>query len=562
MERTANAEVLSKVLYPEDNNYEGKSLRIKQQYFFISASVQSILRKEMENYGTVDNLSKHYVFQINDTHPTMVIPELMRLLMDEYDMNWDQAWNITSHTVAFTNHTIMAEAMERWPEELIKKNMPRVFQIIVEINRRFCDRLSQVFYGDWERITRMSIFGNGEIRMANLAIAGSFSVNGVSALHSQILKDDTFNDYYLDTPEKFTNVTNGITYRRWLGQGNPGLTKLITNTIGDGFLRNPDELEKLMAYRNDDAFLEEFRKIKRENKVRLAKFIQEQNGIVLDPDSIFDVQAKRLHEYKRQLLNVMHILRQYYSLKQNPDQDFVPKTYLFGAKAAPGYSRAKDIIRLIHAVGDMINNDPQVNDKLKVVFIQDYKVTVAEILMPAAELSEQISTAGREASGTGNMKFMLNGAITIGTYDGANIEIHDKVGDDNFFLFGLRTAEVNQMIRHGYNSMQFYQNDRYIRQVVDAINNGIGSYHKEVKFPEIAASLLYSNYGNIADPYLLLADFEDYCRAQDLSSETYKDQKKWNQMAMTNTAMSGMFAADRSVLEYDERIWHLTHMAR
>ncbi len=562
MERTANAEVLSKVLYPEDNNYEGKSLRIKQQYFFISASVQSVLNKEMETYGTVANLDKHYVFHINDTHPTMVIPELMRLLMDQYDMNWEEAWEITSHTVAFTNHTIMAEALERWPEELIRRNMPRIFQIICEINRRFCDHLGEVFNGDWDRVSRMSIFGNGEIRMANLAIAGSFSINGVSELHSQILKDDTFNDFYLDTPEKFTNVTNGITYRRWLGQGNPGLTKLITETIGDGFLRNPNELEKLMDYTNDAAFLEQFDKIKHENKVRLAKFIQEENGIILDPNSIFDVQAKRLHEYKRQLLNVMHILRQYYDLKANPNPNFVPKTYLFGAKAAPGYSRAKDIIRLIHAVADMINNDPAVKDQMKVVFIQDYKVTVAEILMPAAELSEQISTAGREASGTGNMKFMLNGAITIGTYDGANIEIHDKVGDDNFFLFGLRKDQVNEMLKHGYNSMQYFQNNRWINQVVTAIQSGIGSHHKEIAFPEIANSLLYNSYGNVADPYLLLADFEDYCRAQDLSSETYLDRQKWNRMGLVNTAMSGMFAADRSVLEYDERIWHLTHMDR
>jgi len=560
MERQANAEVLSKVLYPEDNNYEGKSLRIKQQYFFISASVQSILRKEMKRYGTLKHLNDHYVFQINDTHPAMVIPELMRLLMDENGMSWEDAWDITTKTVAFTNHTIMVEALERWPEELIRKNMPRIYQIICEINRRFCEHLWTVFPGDWDRINRMTIVGNGQIRMANLSIAGSFSVNGVSELHSQILKDDTFHDFYLDTPEKFRNVTNGITYRRWLGQSNPGLTRLITESIGDSFLKNPNDLEKLMPYTEDKAFLEQFRQIKHDNKVRLAKFIQEQSGIIVNPDSMFDAQAKRLHEYKRQLLNVMHILRSYFEIKDNPQMDVVPRTYLFGAKAAPGYSRAKDIIRLIHAVADMVNNDPDIGDKMKVVFIQDYKVTVAEILMPAAELSEQISTAGREASGTGNMKFMLNGAITIGTYDGANIEIHDKVGDDNFFLFGMKTNQVNNLLRHGYNAMQYYTNNMWINRIVNAIRSGVGRPGHEIGFPDIANSLLFNNMGNVADPYLLLADFEDYCRVQNIASETYLDPMKWNRMGLVNTAMSGMFAADRSVLEYDERIWHLTHL--
>ncbi len=562
MEQAVRAEVLSKVLYPEDNSYEGKSLRIKQQYFFVSASVQSILRKEMAQYGTLDHLASHYAFQINDTHPAMVIPELMRLLMDEYNYTWDDAWEISSHTVAYTNHTIMVEALERWPEDLIRTILPRIYQIICEINRRLMDHLWQVFPGDWYRVNKMAIISGGEVRMFNLSIAGSFSINGVSELHSQILKDDCFHDFYLDTPEKFNNVTNGITYRRWLGQGNPGLTKLITETIGDGFLRNPNELDKLTPYAEDKAFQEEFRKIKHQNKERLAAFIKEQSGIVIDPDSIFDVQAKRLHEYKRQLLNVLHILRAYYELKDNPNLDVVPRTYLFGAKAAPGYSRAKDIIRLIHAVADMINNDPEVSDKLKVVFIQDYKVTVAEILMPAAEVSEQISTAGREASGTGNMKFMLNGAITIGTYDGANIEIYDRVGDDNFFLFGMKTDQVNNLLRHGYNAMQYYTNNQWITRVVNAIRSGVGRPGHEVAFPDIANSLLFNSTGNVADPYLVLADFEDYCRAQNHSAKVYRDQSRWNRMAIMNTAKSGDFAADRSVLQYDERIWHLTHLSR
>lgn len=562
MAESANAEVLSKVLYPEDNNYEGKSLRIKQQYFFISASVQSIFKKHLAKYGTLTSLPNKIVIQINDTHPAMVIPEMMRILMDDYHMGWDEAWDITTHTVAYTNHTVMVEALERWPEDLIKKIVPRVYQIIMEINQRFCEHLWNVFPGDWDRISKMAIVANSEVRMAHLAIVGSFNVNGVSELHSQILKDDCFHDFYIDAPQKFNNVTNGITYRRWLGQGNPGLTRLITKTIGDKFLQNPNELEKLARYADDPAFLEEFDQVKRQNKVRLSNYIQKENGIQIDPDSLFDVQAKRLHEYKRQLLNVMHILRMYYSLKDDPSQEVVPRTFLFGAKAAPGYSRAKDIIRLINAVADMVNNDPEVNQKMKVVFIQDYRVSVAEILMPAANLSEQISTAGREASGTGNMKFMLNGAVTIGTYDGANIEIYQHVGAENFFLFGMKTEQVNDLVRHGYNAMQYYQNDPWVRRIVSAMNTGIGRPGSEIAFPSIANSLIFNSTGNIADPYLVLADFEDYCRAQREASSTYLNKTAWTRMAVLNTANAGDFAADRSVLQYDERIWHLTHLKK
>ena len=562
MEQKAMAEVLSKVLYPEDNNYEGKSLRLKQQYFFVSASVQNIINKHMKQYGTLATLPDHIVIQINDTHPAMVIPELMRIMMDEYGMSWEEAWNITNRTVAYTNHTVMVEALERWPEEMIKRIVPRIYQIICEINRRFCEHLWTIFPGDWQKISKLAIVANNEIRMAHLSIAGSFSVNGVSELHSQILKDDCFHDFYLDTPEKFRNVTNGIAYRRWLGQGNPLLTQLIKDCIGDGFMMNPWELEKFAQFADDKTVLTKFDEIKKANKIRLAKFIEKENGIVLNPDSIFDVQAKRLHEYKRQLLNVLHILRMYFEYKDNPNMDYVPRTFLFGAKAAPGYSRAKQIIRLIHAVADMVNNDPAVNDKMKVVFIQDYKVTVAEILMPAANLSEQISTAGREASGTGNMKFMINGAITIGTLDGANVEICEQVGKENMFLFGMLTEEVNTLLRHGYNAMQFYQNNSWINRVVSAIQNGVGRPGHEIAFPDIANSLLFNNTGNVADPYLVLADFEDYCRAQREADRVFRNKDEWNKKAVINVAQAGIFAADRSVLDYDERIWHLTHLDR
>ena len=562
MEQNAMAEVLSKVLYPEDNNYEGKSLRIKQQYFFVSASIQNIINKHMKTYGTLASLPDHIVIQINDTHPAMVIPELMRIMMDDYGLSWETAWDITNRTVAYTNHTVMVEALERWPEDLIKKIVPRIYQIILEINRRFCEHLWQVFPGDWQKISKMAIVANGEIRMAHLSIAGSFSVNGVSELHSQILKDDCFHDFYIDAPEKFRNVTNGIAYRRWLGQGNPLLTNLIKECIGDGFMTNPNDLEKFEKFAKDPTVLTKFDEVKKANKIRLAQFIEKENGIIVDPDSIFDAQAKRLHEYKRQLLNVLHILRMYYEYKDNPNMDYVPRTFLFGAKAAPGYSRAKQIIRLIHAVADMVNNDPAVNDKMKVVFIQDYKVTVAEILMPAANLSEQISTAGREASGTGNMKFMLNGAVTIGTLDGANVEIYEKVGKDNIFLFGLLTEEVNSLLRHGYNAMQYYQNNSWINRVVSAIQTGIGRPGHEIAFPDIANALLFNSAGNVADPYLVLADFEDYCRAQREADQVFRDKNAWNQKAIVNVSKAGIFAADRSVLDYDERIWHLTHLDR
>ncbi len=556
-ESQAMAEVISKILYPEDKHWEGKSLRLKQQYFFVSASVQEIIRKHMARYGRLDNLPEHVVIQINDTHPAMVVPEMMRIMLDENGLTWDAAWNITCRTVAYTNHTVMSEALERWPESLFKQILPRLHQIVLEINRRFCDDLWNYYPGDWDKIASMAIVAYDEVRMANLSIAGSFSVNGVSALHSQILKDDVFHDFYMVTPEKFQNVTNGIAYRRWVGQSNEGLTQLLTKYIGADFLKDATKLANFRPYAEDPAVRAEFAKVKRANKERLAAYIKEHNGIEVDCSSIFDVQAKRLHEYKRQMLNIMHIMRMYYEIKDQPDLDVVPRTFIFGAKAAPGYYAAKQIIRMIHSVADMVNNDPQVSKKMKVVFLEDYKVTVAEILMPAADLSEQISIAGREASGTGNMKFMMNGALTIGTMDGANVEIYEAVGEENMFLFGLRTPEVRNLQASGYNPLSYYQNDPWISRILNAMQQGIGSDGNTVSYPDIVNSLIIGQGPGTADPYMVLADFEDYCRAHRDADALYRDQEEWNRRAMINVSNSGIFAADRSIQDYSDRIWHL-----
>ena len=495
------AEVISKILYPEDKHWEGKSLRLKQQYFFVSASIQEIIRKHMARYGRLDNLPDHVVIQINDTHPAMVIPEMMRIMLDENGLTWDAAWNITCRTVAYTNHTVMSEALERWPESLFKQILPRLHQIVLEINRRFCDDLWHYYPGDWDKIAAMAIVAYDEVRMANLSIAGSFSVNGVSALHSQILRDDVFRDFYNVAPEKFQNVTNGIAYRRWVGQGNPGLTALLTKYIGEDFLKDASQLANFRPYAEDPAVRAEFAQVKRANKERLAAYIKEHNGIDVDINSIFDVQAKRLHEYKRQMLNIMHILRLYFEIKDNPDKDMVPRTFIFGAKAAPGYYAAKQIIRLIHSIADMVNTDPIISKKMKIVFLEDYKVTIAEMLMPAADLSEQISVAGREASGTGNMKFMMNGALTIGTMDGANVEIYEAVGEENMFLFGLRTPEVKALKDSGYNPLTYYQNDPWISRILNAMQQGIGrSGGSSVAYPDIVNSLIVGNGPGTADP--------------------------------------------------------------
>ena len=560
IEEQAMAEVISKVLYPEDKHREGKSLRLKQEYFFVSASIQGIVNKHMKTYGRLDNLPDRVVIQINDTHPALVVPELMRVMMDQHGLTWDAAWDITTRTVAYTNHTVMSEALERWPEQLLQEVLPRIYQIIVEINRRFCDRLWDYYPNDWNKIASMAVLAYNEVRMANLSIVGAFSVNGVSALHSQILKDDCFKDFYHVDPQKFTNVTNGIAYRRWLGQANEPLTQLIIDKIGNGFLKDPAALGEFRKYADDKDVQTEFDQVKRQNKERLAKYIKEKNGIIVDPDSLFDVQAKRLHEYKRQLLNVLHIIRMYYEYKENPNLDRVPRTFIFGAKAAPGYYAAKQIIRLIHAVADMVNNDPVTKDHMKVVFLEDYKVSIAEKLMPAANLSEQISIAGREASGTGNMKFMLNGALTIGTMDGANVEICEAVGEENMFIFGMSKDEVRQKQQEGYFPMRYYQENMWIARIINAIQHGFGlPGGRVVSFPDITNGLILGTNGK-ADPFMVLADFEDYCRAQRVADQEFRDKSLWNKKAIINVAESHIFAADRSVQDYNDRIWHLTKL--
>ena len=449
MEQKAMAESITQILYPGDNHAEGKSLRLNQQYFLVSATIQDILRRHFMNNGTLENLPEYVTLHLNDTHPVLAVPELMRIIMDDYGYGWDETWDIVSKTIAYTNHTVMREALECWGEDMFRNKLPRIYQIVAELNRRYCEELHAKNI-DGYQVGRMAIINDGVVKMANLAVMASYKVNGVSALHSQILKDTVFNDYYKVTPEKFTNVTNGIAHRRWLNQSNPELSALITELIGGGFRADASELTKLLKYKDDSAVLEKLDKIKYNNKVAMAKYIKEHNGVIVDPNSIFDVQVKRLHEYKRQLLNALHILTQWQYLRENPDEEFTPKTYIFGAKAAPGYYFAKEIIQFIVKMAEQINSDPRVNDKLKVVYLEDYRVTVAEKLMPASEISEQISLAGTEASGTGNMKFMINGALTLGTLDGANVEIHDAVGDENMFLFGMTTPEVVKLKANGF----------------------------------------------------------------------------------------------------------------
>ncbi len=545
MEQSAMAEAISKVLYPADNFPEGKSLRLRQQYFLVSASVQDIIHRHLTSYGTLDNLPDKIAIQINDTHPTMAIPELMRILLDECGYDWDSAWNIVTKTVAYTNHTVMKEALECWSEELYMRLLPRIYQITKEIDNRFRAYIWAVTH-DADRVERMAIISNGVVRMANLCVAGSHSVNGVSALHSEILKDTVFNDFYTITPEKFKNVTNGIAFRRWICQANPLLTDYITELIGDGFITKSDELLKLRDFANDTAVLGRLLEIKRANKVRFAETVKKRNGIEIDPDSIFDVQVKRLHEYKRQSLNVLNIIAQYQMLKANPDMDFVPKTYIFASKAAPGYFMAKKTIELIDSLSKLINNDPDVNKKLKVVFMEEYNVTLAELLMPAADISEQISLAGTEASGTGNMKLMLNGAVTIGTLDGANVEIADAVGNDNIIIFGLKTPEVQQLQRDGYSPMNYINNNPVLKSVFDFLNAGINGKN----FREFTSSLM-----NV-DPYMALADFADYQNAQKEASDIYRDKEKFARMSLMNISGAGIFSADRAIMEYADNIWH------
>ncbi len=545
MERSAMAEAISKVLYPADNTPEGKSLRLRQQYFLVSASIQDIIKRHLTRYATIDNLPEKVAIHINDTHPTMAIPELMRILLDECGYDWDSAWNIVSKTVAYTNHTVMKEALECWSESLYKRLLPRIYEITKEIDNRFRAYIWGVTH-DADKVERMAIVSGGVVRMANLCVAGSHSVNGVSALHSEILKDTVFNDFYTITPDKFKNVTNGIAFRRWICQANPELTKYITELIGDRFITKSEELLKLRDYKDDKQVLERISAIKLLNKERFAGIVKKKTGIELDPTSIFDVQVKRLHEYKRQQLNVLNIIAQYQMLKSNPSADFVPRTYIFASKAAPGYFMAKKIIELIDALAKVVNNDPDINGKIKIVFMEDYSVSLAEVLMPAADISEQISLAGTEASGTGNMKLMLNGAVTLGTLDGANIEIFDAVGEDNIFIFGLKTPEVEEITRNGYNPMQYIYNNDVLKGAIDFISAGINGK----SFGEIISSLM-----NV-DPYMALADFADYQKAQKLSGDVYRDRERFAKMSLMNISGAGIFSADRSIMEYANRIWH------
>ena len=555
MEQKAMAESIAKVLYPEDNHYEGKSLRLKQQYFFVSATVQSICRQHKAEYGTLRNFHQKHVIQINDTHPTLVIPELMRILLDQEGYGWDEAWHIVTNTVAYTNHTVMVEALERWPQQLIQDQVPRIWQILVEISKRYQAQLNDYFHGDQSKVRDQAIIWDGEVRMANLCVCACFAVNGVSALHSEILKRETFHDVYIRTPEKFKNVTNGIDHRRWLSEINPQLDALIQEcTGGKDYLLRPEKLEDLLQYKDDASVLDRLAKIKAENKRRFAGYVARESGVLLNTGAMFDVQVKRLHEYKRQLLNVLHITYLYQQLKNDPHFDFAPRVYLFGAKAAPGYSVAKEIIHLINSLAQAVNRDPACKDRLQVVFLENYRVSLAEKLMPASELSEQISTAGKEASGTGNMKFMMNGALTIGTLDGANVEMHQQVGDENIFLFGLKAQEVSEKKQKGYRAYEYYMRDGVLKAVVDQLTQGYGD---GVSYSDLANRLLFGANGGPADEYMLLADFQSYREAHERAGQAYRDPKRWNQMALLNIAKSGVFAADRSIREYAQNIWHV-----
>ncbi|MGN0518793.1 MAG: glycogen/starch/alpha-glucan phosphorylase [Acutalibacteraceae bacterium] len=547
IEENAMAEVITKVLYPGDNHAEGKSLRLNQQYFLVSATIQDIVARHLRNYGSLDNFSDMVTIHLNDTHPVLAVPELMRIMLDECGFSWEKAWDIVKNTVAYTNHTVMREALECWGEDMFKTKLPRIYQIICEINRRYCTELSEKGV-DGGLIHSVSAINDGIIKMANLAVMSSYKVNGVSKLHSDILKNTVFNDFYKLTPDKFTNVTNGIAHRRWLNQANPGLSDLITELIGDGYVHDAAELKNLERFRYDSAVLDKLAKVKYQNKLRMAEYIKQHNNITVDPNSMFDVQVKRLHEYKRQHLNALHILTTYRWLRENPNADFIPKTYIFGAKAAPGYYFAKQIIQFIVNLANEINNDPRVNDKLKVVYLEDYRVSVAEMLMPAAEVSEQISLAGTEASGTGNMKFMINGAVTLGTLDGANVEIHDAVGDDNMVLFGMTTPQVEALKKSGYNPQVHYYNNANVRSAIDEMKTGIAG----TSFETVA------DYFINVDRYMALADFADYEKAQAKISDLYRNKELWNRMSLTNIAGAGIFSADRAIRDYAEKIWNLS----
>ena len=546
------------VLYPNDNHYAGKELRLKQQYFFISASVQAAVAKYKKNHSDIRKFYEKATFQLNDTHPTVAVAELMRILLDEEGLEWDEAWEVTTKTCAYTNHTIMAEALEKWPIELFSRLLPRIYQIIEEINRRFVEEIQKKYPGNQEKIRKMAIIYDGQVKMAHLAICAGYSVNGVAALHTEILKNQELKDFYEMMPEKFNNKTNGITQRRFLLHANPLLADWVTEHIGDEWITDLAQISKLKVYVDDEKAQQEFMNIKYQNKLRLAKYIREHNGIDVDPRSIFDVQVKRLHEYKRQLLNILHGMYLYNKIKDHPEMPFYPRTFIFGAKAAAGYRRAKLTIKLINSVADVINNDKSINGKLKVVFIEDYRVSNAEWIFAAADVSEQISTASKEASGTGNMKFMLNGAPTLGTMDGANVEIVQEVGEENAFIFGLSAQEViNYENNGGYNPMDYFNNDQDIRRVLMQLINGEYAPDDPERFRDIYDSLLNTNSSDRADTYFILADFKSYAEAQERVEKAYRDETGWARMAMMNTACSGKFTSDRTIQQYVDEIWHL-----
>ena len=558
------AEAISNILYPEDNHYEGKLLRLKQQYFFTSATLQYILKDFKKLNGTNwSKLPEKVVIHINDTHPGLAIPELMRLLMDEEGLGWDEAQQIVSRTMAYTNHTIMAEALEKWPEDMVKSLLPRIYQILVEMNKRLCARLWNFFPGEAERVGRMAIIAYGYIHMANLCVAMTFSTNGVSKLHGDILKQETFHDFYLVMPEKFSAITNGITHRRWLMACNPELTKLICDTIGTDWVKDPELLHDLAPYADDAAFREQFEKIKHNNKVRLSNFLKEHQGAIVDPNFIFDAQSKRLHEYKRQMLNALHILVLYNRIVNDPNFTMQPRVFIFGSKAAPGYNRAKLIIRFINGLSALIAKHPRASKMLQVVFLENYDVSSAQLLIPATEISEQISTASKEASGTGNMKYMMNGAITIGTMDGANVEISEQVGMDNIYIFGMRSDTVLDMYRErNYNPMTIFETNQELRLALTQMIDGTVLPDAPSALQDLYHSLLIGDWGNMADPFFVLKDFGSYSMAQRRIDADYADRDKWNRMAVINTAMSGVFCSDRTIREYNDTIWHLDPLKR
>ena len=548
MEQDAQAEAITKVLYPEDNHTEGKILRLEQQYFLVSASIQDIIRRHLFSNSSLSNLPDLVAIHMNDTHPVLAIPEMMRIMLDECGYSWESAWDIVTRTIAYTNHTVMAEALETWNGDMFALRLPRIYQIVQEIDKRFWIDMRAKGVSE-EKIWRMAPINNGYVKMANLAVVASHSVNGVSQLHSDILKKSVFNDFYTEMPQKFKNVTNGIAHRRWLNQSNPQMAEFLNELIGKDYIYDAQKLENLLKFKDDSSVIESLEKIKLSNKQRLADYVKKSQGIIVDPNSLFDVQVKRLHEYKRQHLNALHILCLYRYLRENPNTNYEPHTFFFGAKAAPGYYFAKEIMQFIITLGNTINNDERVNKKLKVVFVENYCVSWAELLTPAAEISQQISLAGTEASGTSNMKFMINGAITLGTLDGANVEIYDAVGDDNMFLFGMTTEEANNLKRNGYNPSGIAEHNQIIRESIIEISNGIGQKH----FGNISNYLLHN------DQYMALADFNSYANAQEKATKLYRDNKDlWNKMSLVNIAKAGVFSADRSIRDYQDRIWHAT----